>query len=181
MPTSRTRIPRLAAFTAVLVLLAAMFVATACGGEDPSDNAALDGARPASIQTPTTTPEAAADGSVPGELVGTWVSTDPGAAELVYVFARDGTYKHAGVLLQQRDTGMFSFERSARGAVWVRGGTLVLEPASGTQEIADPDVPSANSKRPIDTTPERYEWTLDGAGRLQLTDSAGATIEYAHE
>ena len=179
--------------------LAASILATASCDDGAGNTTRVDDATPTTapsvapastpVHEPSSSPEPTSEAAspersaaVPDELIGTWVSTDPGGAELIYVFARDGRYKHAGVLLQQRDTGMFSFQRSAQGYVRVQDGALVLHPESGTQEISDPDVPSANSKRPIDTSPERYDWAVDEDGpRLELTDADGVTIEYARD
>jgi hypothetical protein len=101
----------------------------------------------------------------------------------VYVFERDGTYRHAGVLLQERPSGTASFERGLRGTVSVTPTKITLKPAEGTQRLRDPDVPSANFDKPIeDLRQERYAWELvENGGRrlLSLTDSEGATIEYA--
>lgn len=47
---------------------------------------------------------------MPAELVGTWVSTDSASAEMIYRFFSDGRYHHAAVLLQQRPSGLFSYE-----------------------------------------------------------------------
>ena len=102
-------------------------------------------------------------------------------AELIYEFAEDGTYGHAGVLLQQRDTGVFSVQRSARGTVDVTGGSLTLRPEEGTLKVEDPDVPSASRESPIDTSPETFEWSIDDRRRLSMTDTSGSTIEYARE
>jgi hypothetical protein len=115
------------------------------------------------------------------QLAGTWVATDSGGAELVYQFRADGTYKHAAVLLQQREAGLFSLKIGAQGSVTVRGRLLVLRPTSGFKEVEDPDRPSRSFRSAIDRSPERYEWTLDVAGsrqRLRLTDATGITIAY---
>jgi hypothetical protein len=118
---------------------------------------------------------------LPEELVGRWVSTGSGGAEIIYEFAADGAYKYAGVLLQQRDTGMFSFIRSAVGTVSVDGDVLTLRPDHGTEKLQDPDVPSASTEHPIETTEETLAWRIDGGGRLSLTDASGNTIVYARQ
>jgi hypothetical protein len=117
---------------------------------------------------------------LPSALVGTWDSAE-GAAEIVYVFRSDGTYKHAGVLLQERPSGLFSFKIGARGTVTVRGRSLVLHPRSGFQSLHDPDDSSRDYRKPISRAPERYRWSISGYGssaRLRLTDRTGNTVTY---
>jgi hypothetical protein len=117
---------------------------------------------------------------LPSALVGTWDSAE-GAAEIIYVFRADGTYKHAGVLLQERASGTFSFKIGARGTVTVRGHSLVLHPRSGFQSLHDPDDSSRDYTEPIDRSPERYRWSITGYGtsaRLRLTDRTGNTVTY---
>jgi hypothetical protein len=118
---------------------------------------------------------------VPAELVGTWVSTDSGNAEMVYRFLSDGRYRHAGVLLQQRPSGQFSYEIAATGTMQVVGSRLVLQPTSGTQTLKDPDSPTGGWQRPIKNDPEPYTWQLSSANVLALTDSEGNTITYRRE
>jgi hypothetical protein len=117
---------------------------------------------------------------LPSGLVGTWDSAE-GAAEILYVFKADGTYKHAGVLLQERPGGLFTFKIGARGTVTVRGRTLILHPRSGTESLHDPDNESSDYRRPISTAPERYRWSMTGYGRsarLTLTDQTGNAVTY---
>lgn len=117
---------------------------------------------------------------LPSALVGTWDSAE-GAAEIIYVFKADGTYKHAGVLLQERPSGFFSFKIGARGTVTVSGRSLVLHPRSGTESLHDPDHASSDYRRPISTAPERYRWSIAGYGRsarLTLTDRTGNAVTY---
>jgi hypothetical protein len=117
---------------------------------------------------------------LPSALVGTWDSAE-GAAEIIYVFKADGTYKHAGVLLQERPSGLFSFKIGARGTVTVRGRSLVLHPRSGTESLHDPDDESSDYRRPIRTAPERFRWSISGYGRsarLRLTDRTGNAVTY---
>jgi hypothetical protein len=162
------------------LLLVALLGQAACGSDDSAGEltptpTATSAAEPS--PEPTEAPVAQA---VPEELVGTWVSDDEGAAEFVYVFSADGTYKHAGVLLQQRESGTFSFTVEARGTVSVDGDQLVLEPESGKEELSDPDRPGGPEESPIDMTPQRYEWALADS-RLTLTDESGSTIGYRPE
>jgi hypothetical protein len=123
---------------------------------------------------------APASSRLPSALVGTWDSAE-GAAEIIYVFRSDGTYKHAGVLMQERASGTFSFTIGARGTVTVRGRSLVLHPRSGTQTLHDPDDSSRDFRQPISRTPERYRWSISGYGRgarLTLTDQTGNAVTY---
>jgi hypothetical protein len=177
-----------------LLLLAVALALTACG-EDSTDEGARDVAsqtapesepkpepepQPEPEPAPEPQPEPDPAAILPAELVGTWIAAE-GGAELVYVFAADGSYKHAGVLLQEREAGTFSFTISARGTVEADGSTLVITPESGTQEIKDPDAPGSDSEKPIDTSPQRYEWALDDSGsapELRLTGADGQTLTY---
>jgi hypothetical protein len=174
-----------------LLLLAAALVSTACG-EDSSDEGARDVASqtapepepdPEPEPEPEPQPEPDPAATLPAELVGTWTAAE-GGAEHVYVFAADESYEYAGVLLQQREAGTFSFTISARGTVEVDGSTLVIMPERGTQEIKDPDAPGSDSEEPIDTSPQRYEWALDASGpasELRLTAGDGLTLTYVKE
>jgi hypothetical protein len=131
----------------------------------------------AGVQPATGAPTTA---RLPSPLVGTWDSAE-GGAELIYVFRSDGTYKHAGVLLQERPAGWFSFKIGALGTVTVRGRSLVLHPRRGVQSLHDPEDDSRDFRRPIDTVPERYRWSIAGYGssaRLRLTDRTGNTVTY---
>jgi hypothetical protein len=83
-------------------------------------------------------------------LVGTWDSAE-GAAEILYVFKADGTYKHAGVLLQERPGGLFTFKIGARGTVTVRGRSLILHPRSGTESLHDPTTRAVTTGGPSAT------------------------------
>jgi hypothetical protein len=174
-----------------VAVAAAFLAAFGCGGDDsanggPAVSETRDETRDTTASESEPTVPESPDGSeseaaVPEELVGTW-QAESDSAELIYVFARDGAYKHAGVLLQQREAGLFSFEIAARGIVSVEGSELVLTPTEGTQTISDPDVPSANSTRPIDRSPERYGWDLEASGsQLNLTDASGATVSYTRQ
>jgi hypothetical protein len=139
--------------------------------------AALTAAVLAGVQPATGAPTTA---RLPSALVGTWDSAE-GAAEIIYVFRSDGTYKHAGVLLQERPAGLFSFKIGARGTVTVRGRSLVLHPTSGFQSLHDPEDSRRDFRRPIGTAPERYRWSISGYGssaRLRLTDRTGNTVTY---
>lgn len=164
-----------------LLLLAVALAPIACGGDGPDDGGRTVASQPEPEPEPQPEPEP--PGGVPAELVGTWVTAE-GGAELVYMFEADGSYKHASVLLQQREAGLFSFTISARGTVEVDGSALVLTPQSGTQEVKDPDTPGADSEEPIDMSPQAYEWALDAssaAPELQLTDAKGLTLTYLKE
>jgi hypothetical protein len=117
---------------------------------------------------------------VPRELVGTWVTFDSGNAKQMYVFAADGSYSFAGLLQQQRSSGMFTFSVSAEGTVTVSRTGLVLRPVRGVKSLRDPDSPSSNFDRPISTEPERQEWRISD-GILSLTDDTGLTVQYRSE
>jgi hypothetical protein len=123
--------------------------------------------------------EARAVVRLPAALVGTWTSAR-GNAELVYVFRRDGTYQHAGVLLQPRVSGWFRFEVGAAGIVTVRDRTLVLRPLRGFEQLRDPEDPSRNYRRGISRGTQRYRWRLSGGTTtLSLTDvRTGVRIDY---
>jgi hypothetical protein len=196
--SSRPRMGRLATALASVVgllLLAAALVSTACGDDSPDDGARSVASQPAPEPEPEPEPEAEPEpqpqpepehepaATLPADLVGTWIAAE-GGAELVYVFAADGSYKHAGVLLQQREAGTFSFTISASGMVEADRSTLLITPQSGTQEIKDPDAPGSASEEPIDTSPQRYEWALDASGpapELRLTDADGLTLTYVKQ
>ena len=138
---------------------------------------ALSAAALAAVQPATGAPPSS---RLPSPLVGTWDSAE-GAAEIIYVFRSDGTYKHAGVLMQERPSGTFSFTIGARGTVTVRGRSLVLHPRSGTQTLHDPDDRSRDFRQPISTAPERYRWSVSGYGRsarLTMTDQTGNAVTY---
>jgi hypothetical protein len=168
----------------------------ACGGDDspaPPDRARPPEPTTTTATTATTAPQTAprtqdpptgttAEPAFPAELVGTWVSTGQGAAELIYEFAGDGSYRHAGVLVQEREDGTFSFERGTHGTATVDADTLVLRQRGGTQTIKDPDVPEASSERELGPARETYRWRLDDSdGTLQLTDATGTTIAYERQ
>jgi subtilisin family serine protease len=171
-------------------LLATLAVAAAgCSAPSPSPDPGSAGSTNTPYSSPFVPPVTEPDpqspaapggqdevAALPTELVGTWSSTG-GSAQLIYRFAPDGTYEHSGALTQQRPSGVFSFAVSAVGTVTVDGSVLVLQPVSGTQELRDPDAPSSNWTRPVDTTPERYGWTVQGS-QLALTDANHSTITY---
>jgi hypothetical protein len=128
-------------------------------------------------------PSEASASRLPTALVGTWASA-AGGVELIYIFRSGGTYAHAGVVLQERASGLFSFEIAARGRVTVRGRVLVLHPRSGTQTLRDPDVPSRNYRRPISRKSKRYRWSVAGFGRsarLTLVDRTGNAVRYKRQ
>ena len=161
-----------------LLLVVAALAVNACGDDSSDDRAGAGDATAPAVTKDRPTPKT---NGLPPELVGTWVSGE-GVAEFVYVIAADGSYKHAEVLVQPREAGLFKFTIAARGTVEVDGDEIVITPTSGTKEIQDPDDPSSNSKEPIDTSPERYSWRLDASGtQLELTDAEGTPLTYVRE
>ncbi|NJP92026.1 hypothetical protein HCN51_21610 [Nonomuraea sp. FMUSA5-5] len=142
-----------------------------------SEAAASDDPAATSDESAATSDEPAA--TFPSPLVGIWESTGPGAALLVYKFDENGTYRHAGVLNQQRASGVFSFEIAVMGQAEADGETLILRPAAGTKTLRDPDSPSSSYRdRPMDDlSPERYAWRM-ADGMLKLTSDSGDTISY---
>jgi hypothetical protein len=115
-------------------------------------------------------------------LVGGWISSS-GGAEIIYRFTAEGSYKHVGVLLQRRPTGMFSFTVADSGAAAVDGDVLVLVPRQATKSMQDPDSPSSNyTDRPSSLAPQRFRWSLDAAATvLTLDDGSGAPVDYERE
>ncbi|TKK85265.1 hypothetical protein FDA94_26735 [Herbidospora galbida] len=166
----------------VTVALVSLPVLAGCGYEridPPAPPADPVTSAPAPPSPPAA--ETAATGAFPAELLGTWQSTGAGDALLVYRFDGDGTYAHAGVLSQQRPSGVFSYEVGASGSVDVDGERLVLRPESGTTTLTDPDSPgSSYQDRPMtDLSAEEYTWALSADGDLALTEAAsGRTITY---
>ena len=119
-------------------------------------------ADPASTPAPLSEPPTA----FPAELVGTWTSSS-GGAELVYEFARDGSYKYVGVLLQERPSGTFSFTVAERGAASAEDSDLTLRPSKATESLKDPDSPSSDyTDRPSSLAPKSLRWSLDAAGTV---------------
>ena len=126
---------------------------------------------------PPTTSERPA--GFPEALVGTWISAS-GAAEIVYEFDADGSYRYVGVLMQARPSGTFSFTIAETGAASVAGAQLTLVPRSSTESLSDPDSPSASYKdRPRELEPDHLTWSLD-AGRAVLTldDGENPPVDY---
>ncbi|MEU4513625.1 hypothetical protein AB0G05_29350 [Nonomuraea wenchangensis] len=141
---------------------------------------------PLPVRSVTSSPPDAAEAGTsepettfPSPLVGLWESTGQGNALLVYKFDEDGTYRHAGVLNQQRPSGVFSFEIAVKGQAEADGETLVLRPAEGTKTLRDPDSPSGSYRdRPMDDlSPERYSWRL-ADDVLVLTSGSGEAVSY---
>ena len=119
---------------------------------------------------------------LPEELVGGWIASS-GGAEIIYRFASDGTYKHVGVLLQRRPSGMASFTVADSGTAAVDGDSLVLRPRRATKSLHDPDSPgSSYDERPSSLAPQHYTWRLDAAERvLTLDDGTGLAVDYERE
>jgi hypothetical protein len=139
------------------------------------------GPQPNPSPDPTPARDGEAGSGLPRELVGTWIAADSHAAELVYAFEPDRTYRHASVLLQQREAGTFSFTINARGTVTIDGENLILRPKSGTQRLQEPERPGGGSKRPVDMSPRRYAWAVETSGsspRLRITDPSGSSVDY---
>jgi hypothetical protein len=127
----------------------------------------------ARVPPPTSTET---DVLIPGALVGRWQSTDEGDAELIYDFAADGGYKHAGVLLQQQPAGVFSFIVEEAGTAEVDDDSLILRPERGKRTLNDPNSGSGPKEQPLDLSPQRLSWeirdgllVLEGADRRPIT------------
>lgn len=136
---------------------------------------------PTSVEpAPTATSERPA--AFPEALVGTWISSS-GAAEIVYQFAADGAYKYAGVLMQQRPSGTFSFTIGETGTASADGTQLVLVPRISTESLSDPDSPSASYKdRPRALETEQLTWSLDrGQAVLTLDDGENPPVDYERQ
>jgi hypothetical protein len=118
----------------------------------------------------------------PEELAGGWISSS-GGAEIVYRFTADGSYKHVGVLLQRRPSGMFSFTVADSGTAAADGDVLVLSPRLATKSLKDPDSPSSSyTDRPSSLTPQRFRWSLDATSAvLTLDDGSGAPVDNQRE
>lgn len=130
--------------------------------------------------SPTATSERPA--AFPEALVGTWISSD-GDAEILYQFAADGSYKYAGVLMQQRPSGTFSFTIGEAGTASAEGTQLVLVPRISTESLSDPDSPSASYKdRPRALEAEQLTWSLDRAKAvLTLDDGENPPVDYERQ
>lgn len=137
------------------------------------------GARPPAAKPPAN--GAAPAGPVPAVLVGTWVSMGGGDAERVFRFGPDGVYRHAGVLLQQRPSGLYSIELAVRGRARAEGERLVLRPESGTITIKDPDSAESSGQRPADTAEERYSWRVGADDVLVMTSADGGTSQFRRD
>jgi hypothetical protein len=120
---------------------------------------------------------------IPGELVGEWVSTDVGMAQITYRFYDDGSYESASVLVQPRPGGTFRFRVGAFGWFTVEADVLTLQPTGGTTRLEDPDDPAAGWERPTDLTAEQHQWSIEaGAAEdvLTLVDADGLAITFTH-
>jgi len=142
--------------------------------------------QPPNPQPPPTAPPPTAPSERPAAfpevLVGTWISSS-GGAEIIYQFGADGSYKYAGVLMQSRPSGTFSFTIAETGGASVDGARLVLVPRVSTESLSDPDSPSASYKdRPRALEPEQLTWSL-GAGRAVLTldDGENPPVDYERQ
>jgi hypothetical protein len=146
--------------------------------------------RPESLPTtgqlldPTPTAPAAATKArgpaVPADLVGSWVSTDNGNAEMIYEFDADGTYRYAGVLIQKRPSGTFSFEVGAAGTIRTTRTRITLRPERGTQTLKDPDSATGGWQRPVSKAVQVVRWRMDG-DRLVLTSGDGIAVDYRRQ
>lgn len=113
----------------------------------------------------------------PAALLGTWEARQPGGYMLRYVFRPDGTYTHVSGGSVKRRHGTYRFGITARGTATVRGRRLVLRPRSGTIERHDPEDRGGDFKRPVDTSPQRYQWSVRGTGRrARLTLALGGSL-----
>jgi len=144
-----------------------------------------DGAsEPAPSTSPASSPNEPSDQAeaFPEALIGTWISSS-GGAEIVYQFAADGSYKYAGVLLQRRPSGMFSFTVAEAGTASVDGNHLLVQPRMATTSMQDPDSPSSSyTDRPASVDPKRLTWTLNAAHTvLSLDDGTGPAVDYERQ
>ncbi|MEV6598686.1 hypothetical protein AB0M36_17775 [Actinoplanes sp. NPDC051346] len=177
--------------------LAVVLLLSACGAPatDPDFDGSPDTTRPTTVTprpdpttavtTPPTTVPARPDpttvpAALPATLVGSWVSTGEGNAEMIYEFDADGTYRYAGVLMQQRPSGLFSFEVGAAGTARATRTRITLRPQRGTQTLKDPDSPDGGWQRPADTTPKVLRWRMSG-DKLLLTDDEDITVTYRRQ
>ena len=134
------------------------------------------GDRPGS--TPATQKPAAP--AFPTELVGRWISSS-GGADIVYEFDADGSYRYAGVLLQKRPSGMFSFTVGEAGVALAVDDGLLLRPRKATKSLHDPDSPSSSyTNRPASLAPKRLAWSTSGSSEevLTLDDGTGEPVDY---
>lgn len=117
---------------------------------------------------------------VPAALVGSWKSAGEGSAELTYRFGADGTYRFMGLIMQQRPSGMFSFEIDAAGTAQATRSQIILRPESGTRTLKDPDSRNGGWERPVSKDQQLLGWRMSG-GRLLLTDAEGVTVTYRRQ
>jgi hypothetical protein len=136
---------------------------------------------PVPSTSPSSSPNAPPDHAeaFPQALIGTWISSS-GGAEIIYQFAADGSYKYAGVLLQRRPSGMFSFTVAEAGTASVDDVYLLLQPRTVTKSMQDPDSPSSSyADRPASIDPKRLTWTLNAARTvLILDDGTNPAVDY---
>jgi TIR domain len=114
------------------------------------------------------------------DLIGTWISQNPGDAILQHSFYPDGTYEFAGTLRQERASGSMLFEWYHAGEFIVGRETLRLLPFRSDTSRRDPDFPDANYvSRPERVKNVEYRWRLQGTRQnqvLTLWNRAGQTI-----
>ena len=151
---------------------------------DPSASASSMSAGP-SLASPTQPTPGSSETNEPAQLVGLWVSEAEvdETAEIVYRFDSDGMYATVGILWQERRSGIFKYQVTARGTYTIEDETLVLSPMEGESTIEDPDAPESNGTRPLeDLAPETYLWTIGDTGAsLTLTNEDGNAIGYLRE
>lgn len=77
-------------------------------------------------------------------------------------------------VLQQRPSGVFTYQMGTVGVREVVGSRLVVQAAGCSQTLTDPASPrrSSNASPQTGLTPEIYEWSLTG-NSLSLTDDHG--------
>ncbi|MDH2424869.1 toll/interleukin-1 receptor domain-containing protein [Sphaerisporangium sp. TRM90804] len=118
----------------------------------------------------------------PGDLVGTWVSRNPGDALLEFTFHPDGTYESTGALRQERRSGSMLFESYQAGEYTVTGGRIGLTPFRSSTSRRDPDFPEEDYvNRPERAADSEYSYTISGAAPdevLVLVDQRGRRIPY---
>jgi hypothetical protein len=191
-----------ARLSACVLAVAAVFSGTACGNDssesasDLSSTTFVDSPSPSptskavtsttavppstSVPPTTLTPDPPAD--VADALIGTWASTDPGAAEFVYRFDPDSTYAWVGVIVQQRASGVFRYTVQAEGQYEVSQHSIRLQPLRASKSREDPDDPAGDyTDIPTHLDPSMLTWSIDAAGILQLTDAKFGTMSFTRQ